>query len=164
MGFALSDMQLSSPAFESGGLIPTRHTAYGSNISPALAWTAAPQETESFAIFVHDPDAPLVSPDGTYGYVHWLVYNIPGSVAILDEGSAGLYTVGLNQNAEAVYFGPQPPGGHGTHHYFFWLLALTLQPDLPADLTLWQLLERVEPHVVAMNRLVGTYSQPPSAS
>ena len=33
MGFALSDMTVSSPAFENGGPIPRRHTAYGENIS-----------------------------------------------------------------------------------------------------------------------------------
>jgi hypothetical protein len=31
--------------------------------------------------------------------------------------------------------------------------------DLPAGLTLWELLEKIEPHVIGMNRLVGTYSR-----
>jgi Raf kinase inhibitor-like YbhB/YbcL family protein len=160
MGFALSDMQLSSPAFERGGPIPTKHTAYGANISPMLEWADSPETARSFAIFVHDPDAPLAAPDGTYGFVHWVLYDIPGSVTHLDEGSTGRYTTGLNQRGEAAYFGPQPPAGHGPHHYFFWLLALDVEPDLEAGLTQWQLLERVEPNVVAMNRLVGTYTRP----
>jgi Raf kinase inhibitor-like YbhB/YbcL family protein len=159
MVFALSEMQLTGSAFESGGAIPTKHTAYGDNVSPALEWTDVPEGTRSFALFVHDPDAPVAGPDGTYGFVHWVLYNIPASVTHLDEGSSGGYTEGPNQTGEAAYFGPQPPAGHGVHHYFFWVLALYAEPDLPARLTLWQLLERVEPHVLGMNRLVGTYTQ-----
>jgi hypothetical protein len=52
-----------------------------------------------------------------------------------------------------------PPEGHGTHHYFFWLLALDEELDLAAGLTMWEFLEKVEPHVIGMNRLVGTYAR-----
>jgi hypothetical protein len=52
-----------------------------------------------------------------------------------------------------------PPEGHGTHHYYFWLLALDADLDLPPGLTMWELLEKTEPHVKGMNRLVGTYSR-----
>lgn len=52
-----------------------------------------------------------------------------------------------------------PPEGHGTHHYFFWLLALGSEIDLEQGLTMWQLLEKTEPAVIGMNRLVGTYSR-----
>ena len=160
MGFALSDMQLTSPAFASGGAIPMEHSAYGDNVSPALAWTDEPEGTRSFALFMHDPDAPLAAPDGTYGFVHWVLYNIPASVTRLEEGSTGAYTTGPNQMGDSSYFGPQPPAGHGVHHYFFWLLALDAEPELQAGLTQWQLLELVEPNVLGMNRLVGTYTQP----
>jgi hypothetical protein len=158
MGFALSDMQLTSPAFESGDAIPTRFSAYGDSVSPPLEWADAPGGSRSFALFVHDPDAPLAAPDGTYGFVHWVLYNIPGAVTSIEEGSTG-YTPGTNQNGEAAYYGPRPPEGHGVHHYFIWLLALDRAPGLTAGLTLWQLLELVEPNVLGMNRLVGTYSE-----
>ncbi|HEY8543804.1 MAG TPA: YbhB/YbcL family Raf kinase inhibitor-like protein, partial [Acidimicrobiales bacterium] len=93
MGFAPSDMTLSSPAFENGGPIPRRHTAYGENISPPLRWTGAPEGTRSFALICHDPDAPLVTPAGHHGYVHWVLYNIPGDVTELPEGiDPGKYT------------------------------------------------------------------------
>jgi Raf kinase inhibitor-like YbhB/YbcL family protein len=157
MGFALSDMTLTSSAFEDGGPIPTRHTGEGEDVSPAFAWTNVPEGTRSFALICHDPDAPLVSP-GTYGFVHWVLYGIPGSVAELPE-DVGEYTKGVNNFGNAGYGGPMPPEGHGTHHYFFWLLALDSEPNLDAGLSMWELLENIEPNVIGANRLVGTYSR-----
>ena len=157
MGFALSSMNLTSTAFEGGGPIPTRYTGEAEDVSPALAWSDVPEGTKSFALICHDPDAPLVKP-GTYGFVHWVLYGIPGSVTELAEG-VGDYVQGVNDFGNAGYGGPMPPPGHGTHHYFFWLLALDSEIDLPAGLTLWELLERTEPNIIGMNRLVGTYSR-----
>lgn len=50
-----------------------------------------------------------------------------------------------------------PPEGHGTHRYYFWVLALDTNERFSPDLTLWQLLEKIEPNILGMNRLVGTY-------
>ena len=80
MGFALSDMTLTSSAFDHGGGIPKQHTGEGTDVSPALSWSGAPDGTASFALICHDPDAPLISP-GNYGFVHWVLYGIPGSVS-----------------------------------------------------------------------------------
>src|SRR6516162_8965033 len=48
----------------------------GGNTSPALAWSGAPAGTQSFALLMHDPDAPTGS-----GWWHWIVYNIPPGTA-----------------------------------------------------------------------------------
>lgn len=155
MGFALSAMQLTSSSFETGGAIPANHTGEGEDVSPPLAWTDAPEGTQSFAIICHDPDAPLVLP-GRYGFVHWVLYNIPGSVSALSEGS-GDFTQGNSDFGKPGYGGPMPPEGHGTHNYFFWVLALDKELDLEPGLSMWDLLGKIEPHVTGMNRLVGTY-------
>ena len=157
MGFALSTMQLTSPAFESGGTIPKKHTGEGDDVSPALAWADAPDATQSFAIVCHDPDAPLVTP-GRYGFVHWVLYDIPASVSELAEGS-GDFVQGKSDFGKQGYAGPMPPEGHGTHNYYFWLLALDQALDLEPNLSMWDLLEKVEPHVIGMNRLVGAYKR-----
>jgi Raf kinase inhibitor-like YbhB/YbcL family protein len=157
MGFALSDMKLSSPAFEQGGVIPARFTGEGVDVSPALDWRQVPEGTRSFAVICHDPDAPLVKP-GTYGFVHWVLYNIPGSRQSLPEAVAD-FTAGVNDFGNSGYGGPMPPPGHGRHHYFFWVLALDSDEALPAGLTMWALLDRCEAHVIGMNRLVGTYER-----
>lgn len=157
MGFALSKMQLTSTAFEQGGRIPAKHTGEGEDVSPALAWRDAPDGTRAFAIVCHDPDAPLVS-KGTYGFVHWVLYNIPGTVAGLPEGAKG-HTSGMTDFGKQGYGGPMPPNGHGTHHYYFWVFALREELNLEPGLALWQLLEKIEPHTLGMNRLVGMYSR-----
>lgn len=157
MGFAPSDMTLTSPAFDNGGSIPRKHTGEGEDVSPALKWSDAPDGTRSFALICHDPDAPLVGP-GTYGFVHWVLYGIPATVAELPEG-VRKYTPGSNNFGTNAYGGPMPPPGHGKHHYFFWLLALDAEPQLPPGLSMWELLEKIEPNVIGMNRLVGTYTR-----
>jgi Raf kinase inhibitor-like YbhB/YbcL family protein len=158
MGFALSKMQLTSTAFEQGGAIPQRHTGEGEDRSPALAWRNPPDATRSFAVICHDPDAPLIGKRGTYGFVHWVLYNIPASTSELPEG-IDAYTKGKNDFGKQAYGGPMPPNGHGRHHYYFWVLALKDEPQLEAGLTMWELLERIEPSVIGMNRLVGTYER-----
>ncbi len=157
MGFALSEMQLRSSAFGPGEAIPRKYTGEGEDVSPALEWGGAPEGTRSFAVICHDPDAPLVK-GNTYGFVHWVLYGIPGSAQGLAEGAAE-YTAGTNDFGNPGYGGPMPPEGHGVHHYFFWVLALDRELDLEPGLTLWQLLEKIEPHVLGMNRLVGTYQR-----
>ncbi len=157
MGFAISDMQLTSTAFADGERIPAKHTGESDDVSPELAWTEPPEGTRSYALICHDPDAPLIKP-GAYGYVHWVLYNIPADIRGLGEGAAG-YTGGVNDFGTLHYGGPMPPEGHGTHRYFFWLFALSSASELPEGLTLWQLLEKIEPDVLGMNRLMGTYSR-----
>ena len=158
MGFALSSMKLTSSAFEKGQDIPSRHTGEGEDLSPALAWSDAPQGTNAFAVICHDPDAPLISSQGTYGFVHWVLYDIPSDVTSLDEGT-GLYKQGNSDFGKPGYGGPMPPNGHGRHQYYFWILALDQQVELEAGLSMWQLLERIEPNVIGMNRLVGVYER-----
>lgn len=158
MGFALANMKVTSPSFGPGGEIPSKYTGQGDNVPPALEWSDPPEGTRSFAVICHDPDAPIVSPDGTYGVAHWVVYNIPAEVTSLPEAVGGSYTTGPNQMGNASYAGPMPPPGHGPHHYYFWVLALKRGTDLDEGLSLWKLLEAVEPDLLGMNRLVGTYT------
>ncbi len=158
MPFALSDLSITSPAFEHDAPIPTRHTQDAEDTSPALRWSGVPDGTRSFALICHDPDAPLVSDNGTYGFVHWVLYNIPGNVRELPEGTPD-YTTGQNNAGTQGYKGPLPPEGHGVHKYYFWLMALDTEQRFSPGLTQWQLLEQIEPHIIGMNRLIGCYER-----
>ena len=157
MGFALSDIELTSSAFPQHGRIPKNHTGEAEDVSPALSWTNVPDGTKSFALICHDPDAPLVTRAG-YGFVHWVLYNVPASVTEIAEGENS-YTSGVTNFGRDGYGGPMPPEGHGTHHYFFWILALDSELDLEPGLSMAELLSAIESNVIGMNRLVGTYSR-----
>ena len=157
MGFALSAMQLQSVAFQNGGPIPARHTGEGADVSPSLRWSAVPEGTQGFAVLCHDPDAPLIK-GGTYGFVHWVLYNLPAATTTLAEGSTE-GTAGINDFGKTGYGGPMPPPGHGVHRYYFWIVALNKDMQLPPGLTLWQFLEQAEPHILGINRVVGTYER-----
>jgi len=100
----------------------------GQNISPALEWSGASPDTKSFALLVHDPDAPT----GGAGWWHWLVVNIPAGVSELAK-NAGLadgsrLPAGASQVATDFgspgWGGPCPPVGDKPHRYNFTLYAL----------------------------------------
>lgn len=157
MGFALSEIELTSSAFQHRGNIPRKYTGEGEDVSPPLSWSNVPDGTRSFALFCHDPDAPLVTP-GAYGFVHWVLYNIPASMMQLGEDEKS-YASGISSFGRAGYGGPMPPEGHGIHHYFFWILALDTELNLEPGLSMEELLRAIEPNVIGMNRLTGTYSR-----
>jgi len=52
-------LQLTSPAYAEGAVIPAQYTCDGENISPPLKWSNVPQGTKSLALIVEDPDAPV---------------------------------------------------------------------------------------------------------
>lgn len=158
MPFAPSSMTLNSQSFDKGEFIDKKYTQEGEDVSPHLQWQQAPQGTKAFAILCHDPDAPLVSSGGTYGFVHWVLYNIPASVSELSEGAAD-YTAGINDVGNTGYNGPMPPEGHGEHQYYFWVLALDSDKNFQPGLTLWEFLAQAEPHILGMNRLTAKYQR-----
>ncbi len=100
----------------------------GGNLSPALAWRDPPPGTKSFAVLVHDPDAPT----GGAGFWHWVVYDIPAHVTGLPQGAGDGKGAGLPAGAKQVstdfgtpgYGGPCPPRGDKPHHYNFTIYAL----------------------------------------
>jgi Raf kinase inhibitor-like YbhB/YbcL family protein len=112
-------LKLISPAFDNGKRIPDEYARDGHNISPPLEWTGAPKGARSFVLVVEDADAPGGS------FWHWAVYDMPGDRIMLHEGEdlAGC-RLGVNDFGNRSYDGPQPPGGHGVHHYRFRLAAL----------------------------------------
>jgi Raf kinase inhibitor-like YbhB/YbcL family protein len=152
-------MKLGSSAFAANGSMPAQHTCEGANVSPPLAWTEAPHGTKSFALVVHDPDAPDPAAPKR-DWVHWIVYNLPASCAALGEAAVDLPTSarqGINDWDKPSYGGPCPPIGR--HRYFFELFALdTLLPELPGPKR-GDVERAMQGHVLATASLVGTYQK-----
>ena len=152
---------LTSPAFWSGGAIPRQHSCEGADISPALAWSGAPERTKSFVLIVDDPDAPdPAAPKMTW--VHWVLYDIPAGASELPEGvkPGGLPAgtrEGLNDWQRTGYGGPCPPIGR--HRYFFKLYALDKPLGDVRKPTKAQVETAMNGHVLAHAELVGTYQK-----
>lgn len=148
--------QLKSSAFQPGGNIPPRFTCEGENISPELSWSGAPEGTRSFALVVHDPDAPKKG-----GYTHWVVFNIPASTNHIAENApkhgdlSGGGKQGKNDGGSLGYAGPCPPSG--THRYFFQLYALDQELHLRDGATKEQLEQAFGKHVIGQAELMGRY-------
>jgi len=99
----------------------------GGNLSPELHWVGAPDTTKSFALTVHDPDAPTGS-----GFWHWLAFDIPATTKSLIKGAGSGTSVfpgkqGYNDLGVSAYAGPCPPVADGPHHYVFTLYALPVE-------------------------------------
>ena len=50
---------VTSSAFKEGGMIPSKYTCDGDEISPPLDWSDVPAATKSLALISDDPDAPI---------------------------------------------------------------------------------------------------------
>jgi Raf kinase inhibitor-like YbhB/YbcL family protein len=148
----LGDLTVTSSAFEHGDRIPDRHTCDGEDTSPELTWTGAPEGTVEFALICHDPDAPL-----TDGFTHWVLWGIPGDADGIPEGGGAAFSEGTSDFGAQQYNGPAPPPGHGTHHYFFHLYALSASPSVGPAATRSELLAAIDPLILAQARVVGTY-------
>jgi Raf kinase inhibitor-like YbhB/YbcL family protein len=151
-------LTITSPAFKHGEVIPTQYTRDGDNRSPPLEWRDAPPETKSYVLLIEDPDAP----SGTFR--HWAVYNIPASEAGLPEGASSQELRGVGEGVNgfrnARYDGPQPPKGHGPHHYHFRLAALDVpQLKVPTSAKAEDIWTRAQPHIIAEAEVVGTYER-----
>jgi len=149
---AAMSMEFKSDAFASGQSIPAKYTCTGKNISPSLAWSNAPAGTQSLALIVDDPDAPM----GTW--VHWVLFNIPSNITSLPESAdTSALAVGKNSSGNLRYDGPCPPSG--THRYFFKLYALDSALSLSPGATKEQLLKETQGHILVQGELMGTFSK-----
>jgi Raf kinase inhibitor-like YbhB/YbcL family protein len=139
---AAPTLTLTSTDFKNGGSIEQKNAGNimgctGESKSPALEWKNPPAGTKSFALLVHDPDAPT----GGAGFWHWIVYNIPADATSLPAGasSAGLPKGAVEGNTDMGkpgYVGPCPPPGSPKHHYNFMLYPLKVDKlDVPAGAT-----------------------------
>ena len=151
-------MQLTSSAYTQGAAIPRRFTCEGQDISPDFSWLEVPKETKAFVLILHDPDAPRPN-----GFVHWVVYNIAGTLAHIEENVPkrdhidGLGLQGRNDAGKIGYMGPSPPSG--THRYFARLYALRNQLKLQAGATYNEVISAMEGNVIEQTELMGTYAK-----
>jgi Raf kinase inhibitor-like YbhB/YbcL family protein len=159
LAVAAAGMDLRSSDFTpSGRLGPAFMAAEcgGQNHSPALSWSGVPKNAKSFALIMHDPDAPLPG-----GFYHWVVYDLSASTQRLSRDvKLAANQLGETSAGKAAYHGPCPPPGP-PHHYNFTLYALDLA-RIPhtAPLSGPQVERLIAGHVLARAALQGIASHP----
>ena len=150
--------KLTSSAFLRGEMIPKQFTCDGPDVSPALKWDGAPENTRSFALIADDPDAPV----GTW--VHWVIYDLPPETRQLGEGVPKDETLpsgarqGRNDFRRIGYGGPCPPPGPA-HRYFFKLYALDSKLNLKAGASKSAVEKAMSGHVLAQASWMGLYKR-----
>jgi Raf kinase inhibitor-like YbhB/YbcL family protein len=145
---------LTSSAFTHGSPIPIQFTCDGGDQPPPLQWTGAPPGTRSFALIVHDPDAPGGD------FAHLVTFNLPPAARAYPPDGAAAGVPGTNDFGKSGYNGPCPPRGHGRHRYYFTLSALDRDRlDLPQGARRAEVESARRGHMLAQAELMGTYER-----
>jgi Raf kinase inhibitor-like YbhB/YbcL family protein len=153
----VASMQVSSTSFAEGETIPKDFTADGKDVSPQLAWSGAPNTTQSFAVICDDPDAPRGN------WVHWVLFNLPASRTDLPQAvppekeTLGGARQGSNSFKKIGYGGPNPPPGK-PHRYIFTVYALDSQLNVNAGADKAEVVAAMKGHVLAEGKLMGKFA------
>jgi Raf kinase inhibitor-like YbhB/YbcL family protein len=151
-----------SNSFVADANIPIKYSCYSTEVSPHLKWEITSDTVKSFVLIMEDMDAIAIV---GYPYVHWNVYNIPGSVREIAEGAtlrampAGSIE-GANDDKVPKYSGPCPPTGTGTHHYYFALYAInteTLTVNTNRSMKRSEFEKLYASNIIAKAEIIGLY-------
>lgn len=117
-GFTLTSPDIAEGQQLSSDFVFQGFGCEGGNMAPTLAWSGAPEGTESFAITVYDPDAPTGS-----GWWHWFAFNIPAETTSVSADDAVGGVELFNDYGAEGFGGACPPPGE-VHRYQFTVHAL----------------------------------------
>ncbi len=145
-------MKIKSSVFKNEGNIPAKYTCDGENVNPPLTFEDVPENAESLALIVDDPDAPGRT------FTHWTVWNVnPGRKRIKENCTLKEAVQGQTSFGKTGYGGPCPPSG--SHRYFFRLHALKKKLDLENTQDVNTLKEAMEGEIIEKAELMGLYSR-----
>lgn len=149
-------INVTTPRFEYGEMIPEKHTCDGDDISPLIRWDNVPKATVSLVLLMDDPDAP----GGVF--THWIAYNLPGEDGQLEEiipkeknlENGGIQ--GKNDFGDYGYGGPCPPKKEN-HRYFFRVFALDKKLAQEDGANRNSLLQAMEGSIIDQGEFMGRY-------
>jgi Raf kinase inhibitor-like YbhB/YbcL family protein len=159
---AVPGLTLTSAGFEDGGIIPNKFTQAAPNfVSPELKWTNVPAGVVSFVLIFHDAEGALNKT--TEDVLHWMAFNIPGTVRELPEAVPSDPKLpdgtiqAKNRRGNVGFLGPGMGPAGPYHHYTFELFALDTKLDLGPDATRADVLKAIDGHILAKAVLVGRF-------
>ena len=164
----MTTFTLTSPDIPAGGSIPPVFESDmfgcgGSNQSPTLQWSGAPEGTQSFAVTVYDPDAPTGS-----GWWHWMVVDIPAHITTMQANAGAKGGAHLPAGARQMrndygiwaWGGMCPPPGDKPHRYIFTVHALSVgKLDMADDATTAIGCYMINAHTQAKAARTATYAR-----
>ena len=145
----VSELKISSPAFENEGALPAKYTCDGQGVNPPLHIENIPQGAKTLALIAEDPDAP----GGLFE--HWIVWNIDPVVNIDEASNPG--TSGDNSAGKTGYHPPCPPSG--SHRYYFHVFALNAPLNLLTGSRKKDLETAMEGHIMAKGSIMAHYER-----
>lgn len=149
MPLNIKNLRIKCLDFQNLGRMRDEHAGNKGNVVPRFEISGVPEAAVELAVICHDPDAPLAR-----GFTHWTVYAVPSATTDLSD-SRSRFRTGPNGLGNLEYFGPQPPTGHGPHHYYFWVYALDI--NVSGTPTREEFLDRYKDNIIEQNRTVGIY-------
>ncbi|MCI8809210.1 MAG: YbhB/YbcL family Raf kinase inhibitor-like protein [Oscillibacter sp.] len=150
-------LEIASPAFQPGGMIPKIHTGDGEDVSPPLQLQGLCREAVSMVVILDDLDIPFVK-----NYSHWLLWNLPPMEKIPAEIPYGPSTFCSAVQGRAYgknrYRGPYPPAFlKKPHRYVFRVYVLDCFLQLDASANRSALVKAMRGHVLQEGQVMGLY-------
>lgn len=152
------NIDITTKAFVDGGMMPTKYTGLGEDLSPPLELGKVAKDAKTIAIIMDDLDHPL----GMYN--HWVIWNIPSEFTKIPEGITKGTVVkelgGAIQGKSAYggkhyYRGPLPP--FGTHRYIFKVYILDTEINLKFDASKVDLQKAIDGHILQFGTITGKF-------
>ena len=153
----MSEFSITSTDFKEGEEIPKKFGYKFENAAPGIIFKNIPENTQSFALIMDDPDA--MAAVGKI-WVHWLVCDKLAPTDQLYEHvaieSRGSLTLGETDFGEIGYGGPAPPNGQ--HTYIFKGYTLDIKLHLNEGFSKQELENAMQGHILAEAKLTGTFT------
>jgi Raf kinase inhibitor-like YbhB/YbcL family protein len=160
----MTNIELTSPAFENDGRMPRRFAKEGGDIAPPVSWRPPPAGTKSLVLIVEDIDIPSFLKFLFPTWIHWVVFDIPADSPGLPENIPvgapipGGGTQGWTSFRRLGWGGPAPVGGE--HRYVFRLYALDCLLGIEAKrATKAALMSAMAGRIIGHGELVGRYAK-----
>lgn len=152
----MSELILTSSAFEHNGKIPSKYTCDSENVSPPLEIGGVDEKARSLVLIMDDPDIPKgINEENVWD--HWVVYNIPTDTTGVPEGAEPKGVLGVGTGGKLGYQGPCPPDRE--HRYIFILYALDTTLEVPEGATKDVVRSAMQGHILQKAELIGLYER-----
>ncbi|HEX2947703.1 MAG TPA: YbhB/YbcL family Raf kinase inhibitor-like protein [Clostridia bacterium] len=154
------NLEVTSNAFEDGGIIPLKYTGRGEDVSPEIKLDTVDAKAKTIAIIMDDLDNPV----GVFN--HWVIWNISADFDSIPEGIPRKEVVPSLGNAiqgksdyggKHWYRGPLPP--FGTHKYMFKVYILDVILNLDKDSGKIELQKAMKGHILQYGTLSGRFGR-----